>query len=142
MLMVSPQHMYKWRTGRWDAVLRLTIQANSATPPPKHKDPCEVHNHDRNITGKDTNPFSEGRETQLYYVRGKTVVPGEKTVTRAQWCESQTPFGIISRSGGTAIAQPTELNDFKSCQSEVGTIFRRKMITGCPSWTPEQAVIY
>ena len=41
MLMVSLQqkneHMYKWRTGWWNAAPRLTFNVNSDTPPPKHK---------------------------------------------------------------------------------------------------------
>ena len=52
-------------------------------PATKTQDPREVHDHDRNITRKDTNPFSEGRETQLYYGRGKIGVPEEKTATLA-----------------------------------------------------------
>ena len=32
-------------------------------PATNTQDPREVHDHDRDITGKDTNPFSEGRET-------------------------------------------------------------------------------
>ena len=60
------------------------VQCEFRHPATKTQDPREVHDHDRNITGKDTNPFSEGRETQLYYGRGKTGVPGEKTAARAQ----------------------------------------------------------
>ena len=43
------------------------VQCEFRHPATKTQDPREVHDHDRNITGKDTNPFSEGRETQLYY---------------------------------------------------------------------------
>ena len=68
----------------------------------------EVHDHDRNITGKDTNPFSEGRETQLYYGRGKTGVPGEKTAARAQMMQILNPGFRIARPGGTATT-PTNL---------------------------------
>ena len=63
--------------------LATYVQCEFRHPATKTQDPREVHDHDRNITGKDTNPFSEGRETQLYYGRGKTGVPGEKTVARA-----------------------------------------------------------
>ena len=59
--------------------LATYVQCEFRHPATKTQDPREVHDHDRNITGKDTNPFSEGRETQLYYGRGKTGVPGEKT---------------------------------------------------------------
>ena len=58
--------------------LATYVQCEFRHPATKTQDPREVHDHDRNITGKDTNPFSEGRETQLYYGRGKTGVPGEK----------------------------------------------------------------
>ena len=44
-----------------------------------------------NFTGKDTNPFSEGQETQLYYGRGKTGVPGEKTAARVQMMQIPNP---------------------------------------------------
>ena len=51
------------------------VQCEFRHPATKTQDPREVHDHDRDITRKDTNPFSEGRETQLYYGRGKTGVP-------------------------------------------------------------------
>ena len=45
----SPQHMYKWRTGLCNAAPRLKIHANFPTPRHQnHKDPPEVHDHDRN----------------------------------------------------------------------------------------------
>ena len=77
-------------------------------PATKTQDPREVHDHDRDITGKDTNPFSEGRETQLYYGRGKTGVPGEKTAARAQMMQIPNPGFRIARPGGTATT-PTNL---------------------------------
>ena len=46
--------------------LATYVQCEFRHPATKTQDPREVHDHDRNITGKDTNPFSEGRETQLY----------------------------------------------------------------------------
>ena len=63
--------------------LATYVQCEFRHPATNTQDPREVHDHDRDITGKDTNPFSEGRETQLYYGRGKTGVPGEKTAARA-----------------------------------------------------------
>ena len=49
MLMVSPQHMYRWRTGLWNRPRDLKIHANFPTPPHQnHKDPPEFHDHDRN----------------------------------------------------------------------------------------------
>ena len=111
------------------------------TPATKTQDPREVHDHDQDITGKDTNPFSEGRETQLYYGRGKTGVPGEKTAARTQMmCKSRTPGSGLRARGGTATT-PTNLTyDFKSCKSEVGITFERRMISGCPSWTPDSGL--
>ena len=64
--------------------LATYVQCEFRHPATKTQDPREVHDHDRNITGKDTNPFSEGRETQLYYGRGKTGVPGEKINCRTR----------------------------------------------------------
>ena len=44
--------MYRWRTGLWNAAPRLKIHANFPTPcqqkSQNHKDPPEVHDHDRN----------------------------------------------------------------------------------------------
>ena len=48
--------------------LATYVQCEFRHPATKTQDPREVHDHDRNITGKDTNPFSEGRETQLYLI--------------------------------------------------------------------------
>ena len=64
------------------------------------------------VSPQHTNPFSEGHETQLYYDRGKSGVPREKTAARAQRCESQTLFGITSRPGGKAIT-PTNLTTLR-----------------------------
>ena len=38
------------------------VQCEFRHPATKTQDPREVHDHNRNITGKDTNPFSEGRD--------------------------------------------------------------------------------
>ena len=84
------------------------VQCEFRHPATKTQDPCEVHDHDRDITGKDTNLFSEGRETQLYYGRGKTGVPGEKTAARAQMIQILNPGFRIARPGGTA-TNPTNL---------------------------------
>ena len=46
-------------TGPWNAAPQLTFHVNSDTPLPKHKIRREVHDPDRHITEKDTNPFSE-----------------------------------------------------------------------------------
>ena len=83
-----PSHKKKWtyvqmKDRSVECGLATYVQCEFRHPATKTQDPREVHDHDRNITGKDTNPFSEGRETQLYYGRGKTGVPGEKTAARA-----------------------------------------------------------
>ena len=55
------------------------VQCEFRHPATKTQDPREVHDHDRDITGKDTNPFSEGHETKPYLGGRKTEVLGEKT---------------------------------------------------------------
>ena len=100
--------MYKWRTGWGNAAPRLTFHVNSNTLPPKHKDPHGVHDHDLNITGKDINPFSEGKETQLYYGRGKTGVPGEKTAARPQ-NDANPEEGLGLHALGETSLTPTDL---------------------------------
>ena len=76
--------MYKLMKDRSvECGLATYVRCEFRQPATKTQDPREVHDHNRNITGKDTNPFSEGRESQLYYGRGKTGVPGEKTAERA-----------------------------------------------------------
>ena len=78
------------------------VQCEFRHPATKTQDPREVHDHDRDITGKDTIPFSEGRETQLYYGTGKTGVPGEKTAARAQMGQrivTHVPVGFCTKFG-------------------------------------------
>ena len=96
--------------------LATYVQCEFRHPATKTQDPCEVHDHDRNITGKDTNPFSEGRETQLYYGRGKTGVPGEKTAahgTRLNDANPEPRVRNIARPGGTATTPTNLTNNFK-----------------------------
>ena len=45
----------------FQCVITLLRALSVALPATKTQDPREVH--DQDITGKDTNPFSEGRET-------------------------------------------------------------------------------
>ena len=72
------------------------VQCEFRHPATKTQDPREVHDHDRDITAKDTtNPFSEGRKTQLYYGRGKTGVPGEKTAARTQMMQMMHHFVLV-----------------------------------------------
>ena len=107
--------MYKWRTGRWNAASRLTFNVNSDTPPPKHK--IRVRSMTTTGTSLERIPihswFSEGRETQLYYGRGKTGVPGEKTAAHGTRLNDANPERNIARPGGTATTPTNLTNNFK-----------------------------
>ena len=72
------------------------------------------------ITGKDTNPFSEGNETNLYLGGRKAEVPGEKN-HRISKGDSREPHPtIIDRAESRRPESPRDGMAFLTKQSAVG----------------------